>query len=127
MKCGFREQGGLHGEKFSHLLFMSYNVVCLSSLPNKISFDIKLIKSIACLCQNDIFAGVLNYCSITLFSKIISTKFKHLKMLYEIYMRRNLPLKKRFIYVILTFNNHIFGLEAYMIYGTITENDTTAK
>ena len=31
------------------------------------------------------------------------------------------------MYVILTFNNHIFGPEAYMIYGTNTENDTTEK
>ena len=69
MKCGFSEQGGLQGEKFSHLLFMSYNVICLSSLLNKISFNIKITKSIACLCQNDIFARVLNYCSITLFHK----------------------------------------------------------
>ena len=72
MKCGFREQGrgggGLQGEKFSLLLFMSYNVICLSSLLNKISFHIKMFESIACLCQNDIFAQVLNYCSITLFS-----------------------------------------------------------
>ena len=57
----------------------------------------------------------------------MSTKFKHLKMLYEIYMRPNLPLKKVLTYVILTFYIHIFGPEAYMIYGTITENDTTLK
>ena len=94
---------------------MTCNVICLFLLLNKISFNIKIIKSIACLCQNDIFARVLNYCNITLFSKIISTKFKHLKMLYEIYMRPDLPLKKLFIYVILTFYNHIFGPEAYMI------------
>ena len=48
-------------------------------------------------------------------------------MLYEIYMRPNLPLKKLFVYVKLTFYKHIFGPEAYMIYGTITENDTTEK
>ena len=48
-------------------------------------------------------------------------------MLNEIYMRPNLPLKKVLTYVILTFYIHIFGPEAYMIYGTITENDTTVK
>ena len=57
----------------------------------------------------------------------MATKFKHLIMLHEIYMRPNLSLKKLFIYVILTFYNQIFGPEAYMIYGTITENDTTEK
>ena len=57
----------------------------------------------------------------------MSTKFKQLKMVYEICMRLNLPLKNLFIYVILTFYNHIFGPEAYMIYGTIIENDTTEK
>ena len=57
----------------------------------------------------------------------MSTKFKHLKMLYEIYIGPNLPLKKLFIYVILTFYNHIFGPEDCMIYGAITENDTTEK
>ena len=121
------ERGGLQGENFSHLLLRSYNVICLSSLLNKISIRIKIFKSIVCLCQIDIFARVLNYCSITLFSYIISTKFKPLKMLYEIFMRPNLPLKIFFIYVILIFYNHIFGPEAYMIYGTITENDTTEK
>ena len=50
-----------------------------------------------------------------------------MKILYEIYVRSNLPLKKLFIYVILTFHDHVFGPEAYMIYGTITENDTTEK
>ena len=49
MKCGFREQGGLLGEKFCHLLFRSYNVICLSSLLNKISFHIKIFKTIAFL------------------------------------------------------------------------------
>ena len=53
--------GGLQGEKFSHLSFRSHNVICLSSLLNKISFHIKIFKSIACLCQNDISARVLNY------------------------------------------------------------------
>ena len=53
------------------------------------------------------------------------TMFKHLKMVYEICMRPNLPLKNLLIYVILTLYNHIFGPEAYMIYGTITENYTT--
>ena len=51
----------------------------------------------------------------------------HLIMLYKIYIRPNLPLKTLFIYVILTFYNQIFGPEAYMIYGTIAENDTTEK
>ena len=55
------------------------------------------------------------------------TKFKHLKMIYEICMRPNLPLNDLFIYVILTLYNHIFGPEAYMIYGTMTENYTTEK
>ena len=36
-------------------------------------------------------------------------------------------LLKLFICVILTFYNLFFGPEAYMIYGTITENDTTEK
>ena len=57
----------------------------------------------------------------------MATKFKHLIMLHEIYMHPNLSLKKLFIYVILTFYNQFFGPEAYMIYGTITENDTTEK
>ena len=123
----FLRAEGLQGEKFSHLLFRSYNVICLSSLLNKISFHIKIFKCLACLCQNDIFARVLNSCSITLFSSIMSTIFKHLKMLYEIYMRPNIPLKKRFIYVLLKFYNHILGPEAYMVSGTITDNDTTEK
>ena len=55
------------------------------------------------------------------------TKFKRIKMVYEICMRPNLRLKNLFIYVILTLYNHIFGPEAYMIYGTMTENDTTEK
>ena len=57
----------------------------------------------------------------------MSTKFKHLKMVYKIRIGPNLPLKNLFIYVILTIYNHIFGPEAYMIYGTITENYTTEK
>ena len=52
---------------------------------------------------------------------------KHLKMVYEICMRPHLPLKNLLIYVILTLYNHIFEPEAYMIYGTITENYTTEK
>ena len=131
MKCGFREaggvRGGLQGEKISHLLFRSYSIICLFSLLNKILFHIKIFKSIVYLCQNDIFAQVLNYCSITLFSSIISTRFKHLKILYEIYMRPNLPLKKLVIYVILTFYYQVFGPKAFMTYGTITENDTSEK
>ena len=55
------------------------------------------------------------------------SKFKHLKMVYEICMRQNLPLKNLFIYVILTLYNHIFGPEAYMIYKTMAENYTTEK
>ena len=46
-------------------------------------------------------------------------------MLYKIYMRLNVPFKKLFIYVILTFYNQMFGQETYMIHGMITENDTT--
>ena len=42
-------------------------------------------------------------------------------------MRPNFPLKKLFTYFILTFYNHVFGPDAYMIYGTITENDTTEQ
>ena len=91
------------------------------------SFHIKIFNSIACLCQNYIFAQVLNYCSITLFSKIMCTMFKHLKMVYEICMRPNLPLKNLLIYVILTLYNHILGPEVYIIYGTITENYITEK
>ena len=68
MKCGFREQGVCREKKFSHLLFTSYYVICLSLLINKMSFHIKIFKSIACQCKNDIFAWVLNYCIITLFS-----------------------------------------------------------
>ena len=52
----FQRAGGLQGEKFSHILFRSQNVTCLSSLLNKISFHIKIFKSIAYLCQNNIFA-----------------------------------------------------------------------
>ena len=55
------------------------------------------------------------------------TMFKHLKMVYEICMRANLPRKNLLIYVILTLYNHIFGPEVYMIYETITENYTTEK
>ena len=57
----------------------------------------------------------------------MSTKFKHFKMVYEICMRPNLPLKNLFIYVMLTLYNHIFGPEAYMIFRTVTENYTTEK
>ena len=64
----FQRAGDLRGKNFSHLLFRSYYVICLSSFSNKIPSHIKIFKSIACLCQNDIFAQVLNYYSITLFS-----------------------------------------------------------
>ena len=57
----------------------------------------------------------------------MSTKFKHLKMVYEICMRPNVPLKNLFFSVILTFYSPIFGPEAYVIYGAIIENYTTEK
>ena len=57
----------------------------------------------------------------------MSTKFKHLKIVYEICMRPNLSLKNVSMYVLLTFYNHTFEPDTYMIYRAITETLTTEK